>query len=117
MPASICKEYAMGQAITAAIPVPAPAASRVLDELSGKIGKIGPTALNKFDELSGHLGKMAPAAFNEYVRDFCERTLLFLDILRQRGNQREGILAHQATSVLIYDSELVMRGDELPHPM
>jgi hypothetical protein len=27
------------------------------------------------------------------------------------------MLAHQATSVLIYDSELVMRGDELPHPV
>jgi pimeloyl-ACP methyl ester carboxylesterase len=99
MLASISKEYAMGQAITAAIPVQAPTPSRVLDELSGKIGK------------------MAPAAFNEYARDFWERTLLFLDILRQRGNQREGMLAHQATSVLIYDSELVMRGDELPHPV
>ena len=26
-------------------------------------------------------------------------------------------MAHQASSVLIYDSELVMRGDELPHPV
>ena len=60
---------------------------------------------------------MAPTAFNDYVRDFWERTVLFVDILRQRGNQREEMLAHQATSVLIYDSELVMRGDELPHPV
>ena len=60
---------------------------------------------------------MAPTAFNEYARDFWERSVLFLDILRERGNQREGMLAHQATSVLIYDSELVMRGDELPHPV
>jgi hypothetical protein len=89
----------MGQAITAAIPLQAPTPSRVLDDLSGQIGK------------------MAPTAFNEYVRDFWERTVLFADILRQRGNQREEMLAHQATSVLIYDSELVMRGDELPHPV
>src|SRR4029453_7041669 len=27
------------------------------------------------------------------------------------------MLAHQLTSVLIYDSELVMRGDQLPHPV
>ena len=51
------------------------------------------------------------------MRDFWERSVLFLDILRQRGNQREEMLAHGVTSVLIYDSELVMRGDELPHPV
>ena len=60
---------------------------------------------------------MAPTAFNEYVRDFWERSVLFVDILRQRGNQREDMLAHRVTSVLIYDSELVMRGDELPRPV
>ena len=107
----------MTHAITAAIAVQAPTPPRVLDELSGQIGKMAPTALNKLDELSGQFGKMAPTAFNEYVRDFWERTVLFVDILRQRGNQREEMLAHQATSVLIYDSELVMRGDELPHPV
>jgi pimeloyl-ACP methyl ester carboxylesterase len=107
----------MAQAITAAVPLQAPTPPRVLDELSGQIGKIAPTALTKLDELSGQLGKMAPTALNEYVRDFWERTVLFVDILRQRGNQREEMLAHQATSVLIYDSELVMRGDELPHPV
>ncbi|HEY5830882.1 MAG TPA: DUF3141 domain-containing protein [Hyphomicrobiaceae bacterium] len=107
----------MAQAITAAVPLQAPTPPRVLDELSGQIGKIAPTALTKLDELSGQFGRMAPTALNEYVRDFWERTILFVDILRQRGNQREEMLAHQATSVLIYDSELVMRGDELPHPV
>ena len=61
--------------------------------------------------------KLAPTAFNEYARDFWQRSVLFLDILRQRGNQREEMLAHAVASVLIYDSELVMRGDELPHPV
>jgi pimeloyl-ACP methyl ester carboxylesterase len=70
-----------------------------------------------FEELSGQIGKLAPAAFDEYVRDCWQRSVLFLDILRQRGNQREEMLAHGATSVLLYDSELVMRGDELPHPV
>ena len=70
-----------------------------------------------FEELSGQIGKLAPAAFDEYVRDFWQRSVLFLDILRQRGNQREEMLAHGVTSVLMYDSELVMRGDELPHPV
>jgi pimeloyl-ACP methyl ester carboxylesterase len=69
------------------------------------------------EELSGQISELAPTAFNEYVRDFWQRSVLFLDILRQRGNQREEMLAHGVTSVLIYDSELVMRGDELPHPV
>ena len=89
----------MTQAITATIPLQAPTAPKMLEELSGQIGKLAPTA------------------FNEYVRDFWQRSVLFLDILRQRGNQREDMLAHGVTSVLMYDSELVMRGDELPHPV
>src|SRR5437868_14472525 len=107
----------MTHAITAAIAIQAPTPPRVLDELSGRIGKIAPSALNKLDELSGELGKMAPTAFNEYVRDFWERTVLIVDILRQSGNHREEMLAHQVTSVLIYDSELVMRGEESPQPV
>jgi hypothetical protein len=70
-----------------------------------------------FEELSGQIGKLAPAAFDEYVRDFWQRAVLFLDILRQRGNHREEMLAHGVTSVLIYDSEPVIRGEKLPHPV
>jgi hypothetical protein len=69
------------------------------------------------EALSGQIGKLAPVAFNEYLRDYWQRSILFLDILRQRGNQYEEMAAHGVTSVLIYDSELVMRGDELPHPV
>jgi Protein of unknown function (DUF3141) len=76
-----------------------------------------PTPPRALEGLSGEMVKLAPTAFNEYARDFWQRSVLFLDILRQRGNQREEMLAHGATSVLIYDSELVMRGDELPHPV
>src|SRR5258708_19559574 len=56
-------------------------------------------------------------AFSEYVRDVWERSILFLGILRERGNQHEDMLARGVTSVLIYDSELVMRGDDFPHPI
>jgi pimeloyl-ACP methyl ester carboxylesterase len=76
-----------------------------------------PTPPKMLEELSGQIGKLAPTAFNEYVRDFWQRSVLFLDILRQRGNQREEMVTHGVTSVLIYDSELVMRGDELPRPV
>jgi pimeloyl-ACP methyl ester carboxylesterase len=107
----------VARAITAATPFEVLTPPRPLEELSSQIGKLAPTALNKIEELSGQIGKVAPTAFNEYVSDFWQRSVLFLDILRQRGNQREGMLAHEATSVLIYDSELVMGGDELRHPV
>jgi pimeloyl-ACP methyl ester carboxylesterase len=107
----------MAQAITATTPLQDLTPPRMIEELSGRIGTLAPTALNKVEELSSHIGKLAPAAFNEYARDFWQRSVLFLDILRQRGNQREEMLAHSVASVLIYDSELVMRGDELPHPV
>jgi pimeloyl-ACP methyl ester carboxylesterase len=107
----------MAQAVTTTIPLQPLTPPGVLEELSGQIGKLAPTGLGVFEELSGQSGKLAPTAFNEYLRDFWQRSVLFLDILRQRGNQREEMLAHGVTSVLIYDSQLVMRGDELPHPV
>ena len=76
-----------------------------------------PTATAPLDDLSGQIGKLAPTAWNDYARDFWQRSILFLDILRQRGNQREEMTAHGVASVLIYDTELVMRGDALPRPV
>jgi pimeloyl-ACP methyl ester carboxylesterase len=89
---------------------------RMLEELSGRIDKLAPPP-RMIDELSGQVGKLAPAAVNEYVRDLWQRSVLFLDILRQRGNQHDEMATHGVTSVLMYESELVMRGDELPHPV
>jgi len=106
----------MAQAVTATIPLQALTPPRMLDELSGQIDKLAPPP-RMIDELSGQIGNLAPAAVNEYVRDFWQRSVLFLDILRQRGNQHDEMSARGVTSVLIYDSELVMRGDELPHPV
>ena len=77
-------------------PAPGPDATQMLEELSGQIGKLAPAALNPLEGLSGQIGKLAPTAFNEYVRDFWQRSVLFLDSLRQRGNQREEMLAHAA---------------------
>lgn len=81
------------------IPLPDPRPPQILEKLSGEINMLAPTALH------------------EYARDSWQRSVLFLDILRQRGNQREEMLAHGISSVLIYDSELVMCGDQLPNPV
>ena len=105
----------MAQAVTAPFSLQDPTPPRMIEELSGRIGKLAPTPL--LDELSSQIGRLAPTAFNEYVRDFWQRSVLFLDILRQRGNQREEMLAHGVASVLMYDSELVVRGDQLSNPV
>jgi pimeloyl-ACP methyl ester carboxylesterase len=53
----------------------------------------------------------------EYWLDACQRSLLFLDILRERGNT---VLSHQAETapnVLTFEPELVMNGRHLPRPV
>ena len=107
----------VAQAVSAMIPLQDPTPPRPFEELSDRIGKLAPAALNTLGELSDQIGKLAPTALNEYALDFWQRSVLLLDILRQRGNQREEMLAHGATSVLMYDSELVMRGDVLHRPV
>ena len=105
----------MTEALAATGPLEALRPPRALEELSGRIDQVAPSALHQYGLL---WDKSVPEnAFNVYVRDFWQRSILFMDILRQRGNQHEEMLAHGVSSVLIYDSELVMRGDELPHPV
>ncbi|MEO1746001.1 MAG: DUF3141 domain-containing protein [Pseudomonadota bacterium] len=55
-------------------------------------------------------------AWQAYVRDSMERGILFLDILRQRGDI---FLEHEAAGappVLVYDYDVVVDGHELPRP-
>jgi hypothetical protein len=105
----------MAEAINPTSPLQALRPPRALEELSGRIDEVAPTALHQYARL---WDKSVPEnAFNEYVRDVWQRSILFLDILRQRGNQHEEMVAHGVTSVLIYDSEPLMRGDELPDPV
>ena len=108
----------MPQALPAAIPPQGPTPARMIEELSGRISELAPTAFRESERVRDFWQRSVPSsALNEYVRDFWQRSVLFLDILRERGNQRENMLAHGVASVLIYDSELVMRGDELRHPV
>ena len=105
----------MTEALAATGPLEALRPPRALEELSGRIDQVAPTALHQYARLWDR--SVPEDAFNVYVRDFWQRSILFLDVLRQRGNQHDEMLAHGVSSVLIYDSELVMRGDELPHPV
>lgn len=53
----------------------------------------------------------------DYAADFWRRSILFLDILRQRGNKQEEMTSRPINAVLIYDYEIIMRGRSLPRPV
>lgn len=53
----------------------------------------------------------------EYATDFWQRSLLFLDILRQSGNQQAEMTSRPINAVLIYDYEMILRGTNLPRPV
>ncbi|HJS32101.1 MAG TPA: DUF3141 domain-containing protein [Alphaproteobacteria bacterium] len=53
----------------------------------------------------------------DYLVDSWQRGILFLDVLRQRGNQYEEHQAKTAPHVLAFDFELVLDGRTLPRPV
>jgi pimeloyl-ACP methyl ester carboxylesterase len=108
----------MAQTVTTSIPLHHLPPPRVLEELSSQIGSKASTAINELSEHARAWEKSVPSsAFGDYLRDSWQRSVLFMDILRQRGNQHNEMVLHGVSSVLIYDSELIMRGDELAHPV
>src|SRR3954454_13333447 len=65
----------------------------------------GPATLATLDPLSA------------YLVDAAQRTILFWDVLRQRGNQYREHMAKQAPNVLQFESWLVVDGRELARPV
>src|SRR5579883_872448 len=53
----------------------------------------------------------------EYATDFWQRSLLFLDILRESGNQQAEMTTRPINAVLVYDHETILRGTDLPRPV
>ncbi len=53
----------------------------------------------------------------EYMVDAGQRSVLFLDIMRQRGDQYRQHLAETAPNVLSYAAELIMDGRKLEQPV
>lgn len=53
----------------------------------------------------------------EYWTDAAQRTVLFWDVMRQRGNQYRAHLAETAPNVLSYEVELVVDGRTLARPV
>jgi hypothetical protein len=61
------------------------------------------------------LGIFAPAM--EYLIDVAQRSVLFWDVMRQRGNQYRQHLAETAPHVLEYEVELLLDGRTLDRPV
>jgi Protein of unknown function (DUF3141) len=61
------------------------------------------------------LGIFAPAI--EYMLDAAQRSVLFLDVMRQRGNQYREHLAETAPHVLDYEVELMLDGRTFDQPV
>jgi pimeloyl-ACP methyl ester carboxylesterase len=57
------------------------------------------------------------AAASEYATDAAQRSLLFLDVMRQRGNAYREHAAETAPHVLEFKCELVMDGRKLDRPV
>ena len=56
-------------------------------------------------------------ALYAYLFDAFQRSVIFLDILRQRGNAEQAISSRPMATVLRYDYEIVMHGPTLPRPI
>ena len=64
---------------------------------------------------AGSFGMFAPAV--EYMMDATQRSVLFLDVMRERGNQYRDHLKKTAPHVLEYDVELIVDGRTLERPV
>jgi pimeloyl-ACP methyl ester carboxylesterase len=53
----------------------------------------------------------------DYATDFWQRTAIFFDILRQSGNQQGEMTSRPVNAVLIFDHEVILKGNELPNPV
>ena len=58
-----------------------------------------------------------PGDLSSYLLDMWQRQILFLDVLRQRGNQYHEQIARDAPSVLNFETELAVDGSKLPRPV
>ena len=56
------------------------------------------------------------ASAMDYMVDSAQRSVLFTDVMRRRGNQYREHLAEKVPHVLEYDAELVVDGRTLPRP-
>ena len=67
-------------------------------------------------QLSSDMFGLAGPAM-DYAIDVAQRTVLFWDVMRRRGNQYREHLAETVPHVLSYEAELIIDGRTLPRPV
>jgi hypothetical protein len=70
-----------------------------------------------FSSLPAAARGLGMTAWPEYLIDAFQRSVLFLDLLRQRGNQEIEIASQPMATVLSFGHELLMDGRSLPRPI
>ncbi len=82
-----------------------------------------PTSNNSFCFDLFSIGNPLPSrrdfatALPEYLVDAFQRSVLFLDLLRRRGNEEKEITSHPMSTVLRFDHEVLISGRSLPKPI
>jgi hypothetical protein len=69
------------------------------------------------DMFNTEIMSFTPNALSEYLVDAGQRSILFWDVMRQRGNQHKEYMAKEAPNVLQFEYDLIMDGRELPEPV
>src|SRR6516164_9313792 len=79
------------------------------------MNKTLPSKSGEWSAALSMFGTFAPAV--DYMVDAAQRTVLFWDVMRQRGNQYREHLAETAPHVLDYEAELLIDGRTLERPV
>jgi len=87
--------------------------SKRLQQVFEQIGRLMQAARSSGKDMSP---RALAADYQEYLRDAAERWLLYIDVLRQRGDIFRSHEAAGCPPVLIYDYEVVVDGADLAHP-
>jgi pimeloyl-ACP methyl ester carboxylesterase len=98
----------------------APASWRNRLPKRGVSGREFPESEAKEDQEMEKKDNKGPAGLKElieYLVDAGQRTVLFWDVMRQRGNQYEEHMAQTAPHVLQFEHELILDGRKLPRPV
>ena len=70
-----------------------------------------------FPKVSEASASNVAISWPEYAVDAFQRSILFLDLLRQRGNEEIEITSRPMATVLRFDHEVLMSGRSLPRPI
>jgi len=73
-----------------------------------------------FPQLKGAVGSNGAeslGSLSEYAVDTLQRSVLYMDLLRRRGNEQKDITSRPSATVLRFKHEVLMSGRSLPRPI